>query len=84
MPKKPKYADYAELSAAFKSGELEPGYHIMIDKGGTSCSLRFYRADFTDEENDKRSDAISELFDECAHETPEALFEALCIPHQPA
>ena len=35
-----KYATLAELSAAFKSGELDAGYCVVMDKGGNSLSLR--------------------------------------------
>lgn len=39
MPK-PKYTTITELAAAFKSGELDSTYHLVIDKGGCSLSLR--------------------------------------------
>ncbi len=49
---KPKYANYAELAAAFKSGELGKGYYLMLDKGGTENCLNFYDKDLSDEDND--------------------------------
>lgn len=36
---KPKYTTLAELSAAFKSGELDSTYFVIMDKGGNSLDL---------------------------------------------
>jgi hypothetical protein len=59
---KPKYKNYAELSAAFKSGELDSNYYIMLDKGGADASLCYYNSSFSDEENEKKGDECSTLF----------------------
>lgn len=36
----PKYTTIKELSDAFKSGELDSSYSIIMDKGGNSLRLR--------------------------------------------
>lgn len=58
----PKYANYAELAAAFKSGELGKGYYLMLDKRGTENCLCFHDESLSDEENDEKSDECSDLF----------------------
>lgn len=85
MPaKKPKYKNYAELSAAFKSGELRKGYYMMLDKGGTANSLNFYDDMLSDDENEKLQEECDGLFNfleddhECGHIG--ALYETLGIP----
>lgn len=64
MPKTtPKYKDYAELSAAFKSGELDQlYYYIMLDKGGNMASLCYHNPEFDDLENDRMNDECSKMF----------------------
>lgn len=78
--KKPKYKNYTELSAAFKSGELGKGYYMMMDKGGSSNSLNFYDDTLSDEENEKRQEECGKLFNWQYGEHIEALYEALGIP----
>ena len=82
-----KYKNYAELALAFKSGKLPSapdtvgkpiGYYIMLDKGGCQNSLNFYDPKLSDEENEKRQEGCSEIFD--PPEGVEPLFEALGIP----
>lgn len=64
MPKTtPKYKDYAELAAAFKSGELDKHYYIMLDKGGADASLNYYNDKASDGENERKQDECSALFD---------------------
>jgi len=74
---KPKYETYAELAAAFKSGELGKGYFLMLDKGGTENSLNFYDEDLSDEENERKQEECSEMF-ECPE--LETVFADLGIP----
>jgi hypothetical protein len=38
---KPKYSTITELAAAFKSGELDSTYHLVIDKGGCLAFAAF-------------------------------------------
>lgn len=76
--KKPKYKNYAELSAAFKSGELSKGYFLMLDKGGTENSLCFADDSLSDEEVDKINDKCGDLFS--GDQPIESIFEALGIP----
>jgi hypothetical protein len=59
---KPKYANYAELAAAFKSGELDQHYYMMLDKGGADASLCYHNPKLSDVENDRKSDECSKLF----------------------
>ena len=82
-----KYKNYAELALAFKSGKLPSapdkagkpiGYYIMLDKCGCQNSLNFYDPKLSDEENEKRQEGCSEIFD--PPEGVEPLFEALGIP----
>lgn len=63
MSAKPKYANYAELAAAFKSGELSPHYYIMLDKGGMDASLTYYDKAASDEENERMNNGCKALFD---------------------
>ena len=82
-----KYKNYSEIAAAFKSGKLQSakdktgkitGYYIMLDKGGCENSLNFYDPKLSDEENEKRQEGCSAIFD--PPDGVEALFEALGIP----
>lgn len=64
MPKTtPKYKDYAELAAAFKSGELDEHYYIMLDKGGADASLCYHNPEKSERENDQINDHLTDLFD---------------------
>lgn len=75
----PKYKTYAELSAAFKSGELDPAvYSIILDKGGTENYLRWHKEGASDSERDRMNDECGKLFD--GDQRIEGLFEALGIP----
>ncbi len=76
----PVYQSYAELSAAFKSGELDKHYYLMLDKGGTENSLCYHNPELSDEENDRKQDECSAMFPG-EHEI-ESAFEALGIPAQ--
>ncbi len=67
-----EYTTLTELSAAFKSGELDSTYHLVIDKGGQSLSLR---QDGTDEDEDERFEHCESLF--CVPDY-EGAFEELC------
>lgn len=58
----PKYKNYAELAAAFKSGELSPHYYIMLDKGGADASLNYYDKTATDAENEAKQEGCDALF----------------------
>ncbi len=55
----PKYSTLQELKAAFDSGELDDSYYVMLDKGGSSISLR---QDGPEETSDERWDRCHELF----------------------
>lgn len=73
----PKYTTLTELSAAFKSGELDPSYHLVIDKGG--CSLRL-RQDGPPEAESQRYEHCKQLFLR-EYDCPlEELFELAGIP----
>jgi len=55
-----KYNTYAELAAAFKSGELSSNYTLMVDND--YCWLRYRNPLLPDYENDHLSDKARELF----------------------
>lgn len=83
----PKYKTYAEIAAAFRSGELQngtdedgnrAGYYIMLDKGGCENSLNFYDPKLSDRENERLQEGCHDIFS--PPEGVEALFEALGIP----
>jgi hypothetical protein len=78
MPK-PKYANYAELAAAFKSGELDQHYHIMLDKGGAAASLCYHNPKLSDDENERKSDECSKLFQPEYSDHIDDLYQALGI-----
>lgn len=61
---KRKYNTYAELAAAFKSGELGKGYYLMLDKGAHENCLSFRDDDLSDEENERRQDECADWFGE--------------------
>lgn len=77
----PKYKTYAELSAAFKSGELDKSkYYIMLDKGGTENKFCCrYDPELSDAQNEDNDDRAMDIFITPDQEI-EALFEALEIP----
>lgn len=77
MPTKPKYANYAELAAAFKSGELSEHYYLVLDKGGRENILRYHDPAASEEENDRKQNGCSDLFD--GDRRIEELFVALGI-----
>lgn len=75
--KKPKYTTITELAAAFKSGELDSSYHLVIDKGGCSLMLR---QDGPVKGENERYEHCQKLFKR-AYEYPlEELFELIGIP----
>lgn len=58
-----KYTTLTQLAEAFKSGELDKReYFLLIDKGGSSLSLRRYSGEMTDEEIDREYDRCEEIF----------------------
>lgn len=76
---KPKYKTYAELAAAFKSGELGRGYFLMLDKGGCENSLSFHDPLLSDEDNEREDEKCRDLFDGDGVRI-ETAFTALGIP----
>lgn len=80
---KPKYKDYAALSAAFKSGELDAKkYYIMLDKGGADASLCFQDENLSEEDNEAMNDKCASLFDPKYSDHIDDLYSALGIPMQ--
>lgn len=57
--KTPKYTTITELAAAFKSGELDSSYCVLMDKGGCEISLR---QSGTEEGESERYDKCREIF----------------------
>lgn len=78
MPK-PKYTTITELAAAFKSGELDSTYHLVIDKGGCSLSLR---QDGPEEGENERYEHCRQLFKRAYGCPLEELFELVGIPSE--
>lgn len=76
----PVYKTYAELAAAFKSGELNEHYYLMLDKGGSENSLNYYDKDASDEENERKQEECGEMFP--GDHPIEEIFEAAGIPVQ--
>jgi hypothetical protein len=74
---KPKYTTLTELAAAFKSGELDSSYTIVIDKGG--CSLHL-RQDGPEETELERSDHCQSLFNREYSDPLEELLGLAGIP----
>jgi 23S rRNA-/tRNA-specific pseudouridylate synthase len=71
------YKTYAALSAAFKSGELDKHYYLMLDKGAQENCLCYHNPDLTDEENDLKQEQASAMWPQ---DPPiEGLFEAAGI-----
>lgn len=59
----PKYTTYKQLSEAFRSGELGEHYYLMLDKSGCCNSLNYYDKNATADENEKRQEACTMIFD---------------------
>lgn len=78
MPKsKAKYTTIAQLSEAFKSGELDDSYSLVMDKGGNSLHLR---QDGPEEEEDERFERCAKMF-KWEYDSPlEELFKLAGIP----
>lgn len=74
----PKYKTYGELAAAFKSGELDQYYYLMLDKGGTENSLNYYNPELSDAALEAKQAECSELFN-CDNDM-EQVFKSLGIP----
>ena len=72
-----KYTTITELSNAFKSGELDSSYSIMIDKGG--CSLSLHQSGPEDEE-DERYDKCHQMFKREYGPSTEELLKLAGIP----
>ncbi len=72
-----KYTTLTEVAAAFKSGELDETYRIMIDKGGCQLSLD---QDGPEETEDERYDHCQELFDREYEDCIEELMKLAGIP----
>lgn len=81
-PKKPKsYKNFAELSEAFKTGELDKDrYYMMLDKGGTENCLNYRGAPGeSDEEIERKQEECGKIFNPGENQI-EALFKTLGIP----
>ena len=79
--KTPKYTTLTELSAAFKSGELDDTYSIQIDKGGSCLSLgQVVPEDETDDEIDERYERCCRLFSRAYGDPTEELLALAGIP----
>lgn len=74
------YKSYAELSAAFKSGELDRNkYYLMLDKGGTENSLSaHYDPNISDCENSILQEQAAAMFP--GEHSIDTVFDALEIP----
>jgi len=65
-----KYTTLTELAEAFKRGELDESYKVVIDKGGCALSLRQFK-DFgysennTEAEDDAAAAAEDESYERC-------------------
>jgi hypothetical protein len=57
--KKPKYTTITELATAFKCGELDSSYYVIMDKGGCEISLR---QSGEEEGESERYDKCREIF----------------------
>jgi hypothetical protein len=71
----PKYTTLKDLADAFKSGELDDSYSLLIDKGGVYLGLRQY--------DEKEQDSVEPegLFEWKVGESPlDELFELAGIP----
>lgn len=79
----PKYTTITELAEAFKSGELDASYHLVIDKGGCSLRLRQDGPPMPDsEEASQRYEHCKQLFRR-EYECPlDELFRIAGIPAQ--
>ena len=75
-----KYRNYSELAEAFKSGELDVNYRIVLDKGGNDASLNYYNPKLSERENELKQAECINLFDPTYREHLDDLFVALGIP----
>lgn len=73
----PKYNSYAELIAAFKSGELDQHYYLVLDKCAQENVLSYHNPALSDEENEARREDAGARFD--GDRPIEELFEAAGI-----
>jgi hypothetical protein len=77
---KPKYKTLAELSSAFKSGELD-GCFLSIDKGGASLHLSSYMKDGqSDDEFDDAQQDLWGIFDWSYGSPVKELLDLIGIP----
>lgn len=77
----PKYKNYAELSAAFKSGELDAKhYYISLDKGGYDARLCYSNDEMDDGKLDEKNDEAKEIFTPPYRRHIHDLYAALGIP----
>lgn len=82
---KPKYTTLTELSKAFKSGELDDSYYLMVDKGGASLSLCCSMRDGqSEEEHDDENDDLWKIFDREYGCPVEELLDLIGIPSEEA
>ena len=72
-----KYTTITELAQAFKSGELDSTYSIMVDKGG--CSLSLHQSG-PEEEEDERYNKCHEMFKREYGDPTEELLSLAGIP----
>lgn len=77
-----KYKNYAELAAAFKSGELDKHHFIELDKGGMQADLRYWNPALSEELNEKRNQEVKKLFKPKYADHIDDLYVALGIPMQ--
>lgn len=79
--KKAKYKNYAELSVAFKSGELDRShYSIVLDKGGMQADLRYYNDKLSEKENEREQEKCRSIFKPEYADHIDDLYVALGIP----
>lgn len=74
-----KYTTIKELANAFKSGELDESYSLMVDKGGCYFHLTLHQ-DGDEEGEDERYEKCQELFKREYDEPLTELFEMVGIP----
>ncbi len=68
-----KYTTLTELAEAFKRGELDNGYRVVIDKGGCALSLSQFK-DFGYSDGTELDEAAAERENE-AHERCQEIFQ---------
>ena len=80
----PKYKTLAELSNAFKAGELE-NHYLNIDKGGAALHLHSYMKDGqSDEDFDDEQSDLWKLFDREYGCPVKELLDLIGIPSEDA